>query len=250
MLKKVTCLVLGLFLLFGCTKNTTDDDATTVYRGMSEQQLYDHAVEAVQTADYSSAIKRFEAVDTLFPFSPHAKQTGLFLLYSYFMQGDYAQSAATAERYIHLFPRDKNVDYAYYMRGVANFEQQRGTFAKMFHRDPAWRDPGTQQASYQDFSALVKRFPQSRYYKDSLKRMIYLRNQFAQRELHIANFYMERKRYVAALTRANYLLKHYAQAPQAKQALDLAKQINSLLRLKDATKDNETILKDTFQNKA
>jgi outer membrane protein assembly factor BamD len=132
------------------------------------------------------------------------------------------------------------------MKGVANFEQQRGTFAKVFNLDAAWRSPGTQLASYDDFVTFVKRFPKSRYYSDSLKRMIFLRNQFAQRELHIANFYMERKRYVAALGRARYVIKHYSQAPQAKEALILSEKINQILSFKRSAGDDRKVLKDTY----
>ena len=247
MFRNIICTVFCLLLISACNKNNDDDSGVlSVYRGMSEQQLYDNSFDAVNSADYSSAIKRLEALDTLYPFSRHAKQTQLYLIYSYFKSSDYAQCAAASERFIHIYPRDNNVDYAYYMKGVANFEQQRGTFARLFNIDDAWRDPGTQLSSYNDFSLVIKKFPKSRYYSDSVKRMIYLRNQFAQRELHIANFYMERKRYVAALERANYLIKNYSQSPQAKKALYLSKRINNLLSLKQASKDVTKVIKDTY----
>lgn len=248
--KKIIYAVFCILIISSCSKNYDDDGDLKIYREMSEQQLYDKALDAVQTADYSSAIKRLEALDTLYPFSPHAKQTQLYLIFSYFKTSDYAQAAAASMRYIHLYPRDRHVDYAYYMKGVANFEQQRGTFARIFNLDNAWRDPGTQLSSYQDFLAVTNKFPHSRYYSDSLKRMIYLRNQFAQRELHIANFYMERKRYVAALERAKYVIKHYSQAPQAKKALVLSKRINTILHLTSAAVDDEKVLSDTFNKKS
>ena len=222
MIKKIVYATLCLLLISACSKNTGDDEALAIYQGMSEQTLYAKSLDAVKDKDFSSAIKRLEALDTLFPFSPHAQQSQLYLIYAYFENEEYGLSSAASERYIHLYPRDKNVDYAYYMKGVANFEQQRGSFARVLKLDASWRDPGTQLMSYNDFSTVTKKFPKSRFYSDSLKRMIYLRNQFAQKELHIANFYMKRKRYVAALERAHYVLKHYSQAPQAKKALVLS----------------------------
>ncbi len=249
MFRKFIYATFCILLICSCSKTYEDDGDLKIYRSMSEQQLYDNALEAVKTVDYSSAIKRLEAVDALYPFSPHAKQTQLYLIYSYFKTSDYAQSAAASTRFIHLYPRDKNVDYAYYMKGVANFEQQRGTFARIFNLDNAWRDPGTQLSSYHDFLSVINRFPDSRYYSDSLKRMIYLRNQFAQRELHIANFYMERKRYVAALERAKYVIKHYSQAAQSKKALVLSKRINTILHLTNAAQDDSKVLSDTFNKK-
>ena len=234
-------------LLTACMKKTDDDaQVLSAYRGMKEQQLYDYGVAAIRDEDYANAIKRFEALDTLYPFSEHIKQAQLFLIFAHFKMSDYAQAAASAGRFIHVYPRDKDVDYAYYMRGVANFEQERGTFAKFFNLDPAWRDPGTQANAYQDFVELTRLFPNSKYYSDAIKRMTYLRNQFAQRELHVANYYFKRGRYVAALERAKYVIKHYQQAPQAKDALQLAKKVNSILHLNQATSDDNTVLKATY----
>ena len=245
MFKKL-CILLFMILMVACSKNTEDEEVLSVYRDKTEPQLYDYALEALRNNDYSSAVKRIEAMDTLYPFSPHSKQLQLYLIFAYFKNSDYAQGAAAAERFIHLYPRDQHVDYAYYMRGVSNFEQERGTFAKLFNLDSAWRDPGSQLQAYKDFEELTKRFPYSRYYADSLKRMIYLRNQFAQRELHIANFYMERKRYVAALERANYLIRNYGQAPQAQKALQLAKKANQALHLNQAASNDQKVLNDTY----
>lgn len=241
------CGILCLLLMSACSKNDEGDEALEMYRGMSEQRLYNDSIAAMKEKDYASAIKRFDAFDTLFPFSNHSRSAQLYLIYAYFKNSDFALSAASSERYIHLYPRDPNVDYAYYMRGVANFEQQRGTFAKVFKLDDSWRDPGTQLASYYDFLELTKRFPKSRFYSDSLKRIIYLRNQFAKKELHIANFYMKRKRYVAALERARYVVKHYGQSPQAQKALVLSKKINTLLQLNRAAKDDQRVINDTYE---
>ena len=158
MVKRLLCGLCCFLLLISCSKNTEEDDALEMYKGMSDQKLYQNALSAIKETDYSSAIKRFEAFETLFPFSVNAQKSELYLIYAYFKNSDYALSAAAAERYIHLHPREKHVDYAYYMKGVANFEQERGTFAKAFKLDDSWRDPGTQLTSYHDFSVWLNAF--------------------------------------------------------------------------------------------
>jgi outer membrane protein assembly factor BamD len=245
MLKKFAVIALVL-LLCSCSKSFDGDDDLKAYRGMSEQQLFEAAKKYLASKDYDGAIKRIEAMDTLYPFSRYSKQAHIDLIYAYFNNEDYVQASATADRFIHLYPRDKDVDYAYYMRGVANFEQKRGTFAKILRMDVAWRDPGTQWQSYKDFLQLVKRYPNSRYYKDSVKRLTYLRNQFAKRELNIAEFYMNRKLYVAALNRANYVIRHYGQSPQAKKALVITQKINKTLNLKQGEVDAAKVFHESY----
>lgn len=241
------CYVAVCLGVVGCTKGfNEDEESLRLYRGIKEPALYKQAIEAVRASDYSSAIQRLEALNVMHPFSPHAKQAQLYLISSYFENNDFAQAAASAERFIHLYPRDKNVDYAYYMRGTANFEQQRGTFARLFNIDPAWRDAGSQWQSFNDFKQLVERFPKSRYRDDSLQRMVYLRNQFAQHELHLANFYFQRKQYVAALSRATNVIRIYNHSPQAKTALVLSKKINERLHLSQAVRDIQQVEKHTY----
>ena len=238
-----------MVVVSGCSKTIEDDAEYKIYRGMSENQLYDHAMTALKESEYTQAAKRFEALDVIYPFSQHSKQAQLNVIYAYFKKGSYAEAAATAERFIHLYPRDKSVDYAYYMRGVANFEQERGTFAKMFTMDVSWRDAGTQRQAYHDFLMLVKRFPHSRYYSDSMKRMIYLRNQFAKHEFNIAKYYFDRRMYVAALNRSNYVIKHYGQSSYGKRALMLSASINKHLHLNAAHKEDKDVLEDTYSTK-
>lgn len=220
------------------------------YQGMSSNQLYNYAKEALNGHNYEDAIKRYEALETIYPFNPYSTKAGLELIYAYYQKGDYVSSAATADRYIHLYPRERYVDYAYYMRGAANFEQPRGVFVNYFNYDPAWRDPGTQTQAYSDFQQLIKHFPNSPYSNDAKARLVYLRNMYAKKELHIANFYLQRKLYVAAYNRAQYLVKHYSQAPQAKQALKIMQTAANQLKLQQAGQDAKAVYDYTFSQKA
>lgn len=214
-----------------------DDDANNPYAGMSAKQLYNEGSKLLAKEEYSSAAKRFEAMESMYPFSSYAEKAQMNLLYAYYKNEDYPLAAASAERFIHLYPRAKNVDYAYYIKAMSNFQQNRGTFAKFLPMDESWRDSGTQAEAYSDFSTLVQRFPESRYKANSLQRMIYLRNMFAQRELNTAEYYYHRARYVAAIERASYCVKTYPQAPAAQTALSILYFANNKLGLKDAATD-------------
>lgn len=216
------------------------------FEGKSAQEIYKEAQKDLTQEQYTAAIKKYEALETMYPFNEYAEQAALNLISAYYHNGEFPAAAASAERFIHLYPRAKNVDYAYYMKGIANFQQFRGGLASLLPLDEAWRDPGTQQQAYTDFSILLQKFPQSRYRANALKRMIYLRNNMAKRELNIAQYYYERKMYVAARERANYLIKNYPQAPSAQQALTITYNANMALGLYDAANDALEVYRVTF----
>lgn len=223
-----------------------DDDEYNPYQGMTAQQLYTDAKKSLDKEQYTAAVKRLEAMESMYPFNDYAEQAEIDLIYAYYKKGEYASSAAAAERFIHLYPRAKRVDYAYYMKGLANFQQTRGTLANLLPLDESWRDPGTQSQAYSDFATLVQKFPDSRYKANAMQRMIYLRNLFAQAELNVAKYYYERKKYVAAEERASYLIKTYPQAPSAKRALALVYKANLALGLKEAAADALLVYQNTY----
>ncbi len=226
-----------------------DDEDDNPYKGMNAQQIYKEAKQNLAKKQYSEAIKRLEALDTMYPFHDNAEQAEIDLIYAYFKKEDYASTAATAERFIHLYPRSQHVDYAYYMKGLANFNQPRGALANILPMNLATRDPGTQSQAYSDFASLVQKFPKSRYTPNAQQRMIFLRNMFAQRELQAAYYYYDRKTYVAAEERASYLIKTYPQAPSAKEALAVVYYSDLALGLNAAAQDALTVYMDTYHSK-
>ena len=227
---------------------SNDDEDDNPFQGMSAQQLYTEGQEKLDKHLYSEAIKRFEALDNLYPFNDHAEQANINLIYAYYQKEDYRSAAASAERFIHLYPRSSSVDYAYYMKGLANFNQPRGALASILPMNIAKRDPGTQAQAYSDFATLVQKFPNSPYKPNALQRMIFLRNMFAQRELNAAYYYYDRRMYVAAEERASYYLKTYPQAPHAKEALAVVYYSDLALKLNDAAQDALTVYQATYHS--
>ena len=250
-MKKIkVLLILGLLISLSACNSwwNKDDEENNPYQGMTAKQIYTDAQKAMSKEQYSGAIKRLEALETMYPFNDYAEQAEIDLIYAYYKKEDYPSTAATAERFIHLYPRAKRVDYAYYMKGLANFQQTRGTMANVLPLDESWRDPGTQSQAYSDFATLLQKFPESRYKANALQRMIYLRNVFAKRELNTAKYYYDRKMYVAAAERASYLIKTYPQAPSTKQGLSILYRANMALGLKKAADDALAVYQATYHS--
>ena len=238
-MKQIKIIIVGfLFLsLSACNNWWSKDDDHNPFEGLSAKQLYTEAQKEMHKKQYSGAIKRLEALETMYPFNDYAELAEIDLIYAYYKKEEYPSAAATAEQFIHLYPRSTRVEYAYYMKALSNFQQTRGTMANLLPLDESWRDPGTQTQAYSDFATLVQKFPDSRYKANALQRMIYLRNLFAQRELNTSKYYYDRKMYVAAAERASYLIQTYQQAPSVKAALSLLYYSDTELGLKQAAGD-------------
>lgn len=237
-----------LFSLSACKSffGNNDEEDDGPFKGMTAKQLYLDANAQLAKKEFSGAIKRYEALETMYPFNDYVEQAELNLIYAYYKKEDYPSTAATAERFIHLYPRAKRVDYAYYMKALANYNQVRGSVTNVLPLDQSWRDPGTKSQAYSDFATLVQKFPDSRYKANSLQRMIYLRNMFAQSELNISKYYYERRMYVAAIERSSYLIKTYPQAPSSKEALSILYHGNTALGLTKAANDALKVYQATY----
>lgn len=247
-MKRFQILFLAVLIigLSSCTWWNKDEDERNPYKGMTAEQLYSASRKSLNKEEYATAAKELEAIESMYPFSDYTERSQMDLIYAYYKNEDYPSTAATAERFIHLYPRAKNVDYAYYMRGLANFQQTRGVFAKTIPLDESWRDPGTQTQAFLDFATLIQKFPNSKYNKNALQRMIYLRNMFAQHEFNVSHFYFKRKMYVAAIERAGYLVKNYPQAPSAQKGLVVMYEANKALGLNQAAEDALKVYQNTY----
>lgn len=221
MIKKILlCLMLTLSIA-ACSSEKTVQDPGAAFKGQSEEQIFNGAQKALKKGDYPKAIKHYEALDTLYPFGKYAQQAQINSIYAYYEDDDFASTIAAADRYIHLYPMDQHVDYAYYMRGLSEFYQNRGFLEKYVKTDFSQRDLSALRQSFLDFSQLVYRFPKSQYTPDARSRMIYIRNLIAMHILETGQFYYNRTSYVASANRANQVIRYYQQTIAVPQALDL-----------------------------
>lgn len=232
-------------LLTSCASSTDPADA---YKNESPQQIFQAGKAALRNNDYSEAIKRFEALDVQYPYGSNTESAQLYLIYAYYMKEDYALSVAAADRFIRMHPANPHVDYAYYMRGVADYYQNLGFLERVFAVDLAKRDLTQIQKSYNDFNEVYTRFPNSRFAPPAHQYMIYLRNVLAKHELHVANYYYERKAYVASANRASGLVAHYQGAPSVIDGLGLMAKSYHQLGMGKLERDTMTVLKYNYPN--
>ncbi len=224
-------IALVITLLTGCSEDTKTP--ADIYKGQSAEKIFKDGDTALAKGSYKDAVDHFEGLDALYPFSPYEEQSQLNIIYAYYKTNDYALSAAAADRYIHLYPRGTHVDYAYYMKGIANTTVNRGLGSGLVNLDISTRDLGAAKEAFADFGELVRRYPDSPYTPAARSRMIYLRNMLAQSEYNIAKFYYDHRAYVAAANRANVVVQDYQQAPAVVPALALMVKSYQKLGLED-----------------
>ena len=245
-MKKINYLLpLVLALILGACSNTSIDPVAA-FKNQSASQIFRAGEIALAEKDYAEAIRNFEAMQILYPFGLHTEQAQLDLIYAYYMNDDNVSASAAAERFIHLYPRSDHVDYAYYMRGLADFEQDRGWMQRYLPIDAALRDPGTARIAFADFAELLRLFPHSCYAADARQRMIYLKNLFAKHELRVAEFYYHRGAYVASAGRANYILQHYQESSIIPDALIILIRSYQNLHLVKPAADALDVLRTNF----
>jgi len=240
-----SALVVLAALISSCS---TSSDPADAYKGESAHQIYIKGKTALQDKSYSEAIKRFEALDIQYPYGGETESAQLYIIYAYYMKEEYTLAVAAADRFIRLHPTNPNVDYAYYMRGVSNYYQNMGILERMFIVDLATRDLTQIQKSYNDFNELVTRFPNSRYAPSAHQYMIYLRNVMANYQLHVGQYYYNRKAYVASANRASILVAQYQGAPSVVDGLVLMAKSYRKLGLTKSEQDTVAVLKYNYPN--
>jgi outer membrane protein assembly factor BamD len=185
----------------------------------SEQVYYQRAIAALDKGQYNEASKQLEALDTYFPTGRYSQQAQLDLMYTKFKQGEYPAAVTLAERFIRLNPQHPQADYAYYLRGVANMEQNYDGLLRYTSLRQAHRDTGYLKVAYQNFAEFVRRYPSSKYAVDAAQRMLFIGQELAESEMNAARFNIERKAWVAALQRGRWVLEYYPQTPQIPEAI-------------------------------
>jgi len=236
---RILPLAFAALLLAGCGAFGDKPDPT---RDWPVQRLYAEAKAALDGGDYETAIDYYEKLESRFPFGRYAQQAQIDVAYAYWKFDESASAIAAADRFIKLHPRHPNVDYAYYLKGLVNFEQGRSFMDRIVPRDMSQRDPGASRAAFDDFSELVRRFPDSKYAQDARQRMLYLKNLLAQHEVHVADYYMRRGAFVAAANRARFVVESYQGAPAVPDALALLAKAYRLMDLDDLSDDALRVL--------
>ncbi|MFP6809280.1 MAG: outer membrane protein assembly factor BamD [Pseudomonadales bacterium] len=237
-----TAVIFGaLLFLSACSSNDEEQDIES-----TELAFYESAQNSLRSANYSLAVSKLQLLEARFPFGRYAEQAQLEIIYAYYRSAQAEAARAAADRFIRLHPRHPNVDYAYYLKGLASFEEDENFMAKLFPLDPSTRDPGAARDSFNDFAQLIRRFPNSEYAPDAQKRMQYLKNLLAASEIHVARYYIYRGAYVAAANRGRYVFENMQGTGAVPDALAIMVEAYQLLGMEHLASDALLVLASNY----
>ena len=235
-----TLLLLTALLATGCSFLGKDDADHT--QDWTVEKLYEEAKNALDAGYYTRAVEYYEFLETRFPFGVYGQQSLLDLAFVYYKLENFEESLSTCDRFIRLYPQSVQVDYAYYLRGLVNFNKGKGLTDRFLPIDLSQRDSTAALQAFQDFAELVERYPESQYLDDARKRMTYLRNLLAEYEVHIATYYMRRGAFVAAANRARYVVENYERTPSVPEALVIMAKSYKVLEMDKLSEDAVRVL--------
>jgi outer membrane protein assembly factor BamD len=208
--------------------------------------MYAQAHKALVAQSFDEAIKLYEALESRFPFSESAHQAQLDLIYAYFKSNQSDSALDAADTFIRENPTNPRADYAYYMKGLVSFARQANVIERFFNADLTKRPPNDARKSFDAFAALIQHYPQSIYAPDARQRMIYLRNRLADFDLHVAEYYMRRGAYVAAMNRARFCIENYDGAPATQPALAILIDAYRALKMDELASNSDKVYKANY----
>ena len=233
-------------LLAGCSSLKEEDKTAT----WSPNKLYAEAKDELNGGAYDKAIPLLEKLEGRAAGTPLAQQAQLDRAYAHYKAGEQAQALATLDRFIKLHPTSPALDYALYLKGIVNFNDNLGMFAFLSKQDLSERDQKAAKESYESFRDLSTRFPDSRYTPDARARMTYIVNSLAQYEVHVARYYYSRGAYVAAINRAQSALADYRDVPALEEALGILMRSYDALGMAQLRDDTRRVLEKNYPTSA
>ena len=230
-------VLISLLLLHACSG--LKEDPT---KDWTAKDFYEEATQAVYSGEFETAIKHLETLEARFPFDPYAKQAQLDIAYSYYKFDEPDAAISAADRFIRLNPRDPNIDYVYYLKGLVNSKRGTGVLDSWFPRDKSEHEMETLHNAFNDFATLVRRYPDSRYAADAHQRMIFLRNEIAQHEIKVAEYYLSRKAWLGAANRAKIVIERYEESVWRNRALEIMATAYQEMGLENLAADTQRII--------
>ncbi len=239
-------LLVGLSaFVSGCSTTTKDETA-----GWSPNKIYSEAKDQMDSGGYEKAVPLFEKLEGRAAGTPLAQQAQLDKAYAQYKGGDRAQAIATLDRFMKLHPASPAIDYALYLKGLVNFNDDLGLFSFLTRQDLSERDQKAAKDSFESFKELATRFPDSRYTPDARQRMTYIVNSLAAYEVHVARYYYTRGAYVAAINRSEVALKDYRDVPALEEALYIMIKSYDALGMTKLRDDTERVMEKSYPKSA
>ena len=242
--RSVTALLAALAIaLSGCAwfGGKTEDRKT-----WGAADWYKAAKTEFDSGNWDAAVKLYEQLESKFPYGKFAQQAQLETAYSYYKQGESAQAVSALDKFIKTHPNHDNIDYALYLRALANFKEDLGPLARIARQDLADRDPKAARESFEGFKELANRFPNSRYADDARDRMAYLIEALARHENKVARYYLDRGAYLAAANRAQSALTRYPRSPDQIEALEIMIEAYDRMGMTELRDDARKVMAKNF----
>ena len=228
-------------LAVGCASTTKDKTAS-----WTPERIYSEAQEELTGGSYDKAVPLLEKLEGRAAGTPLAQQAQLDKAYAHYKSSEKAQAIATLDRFIKLHPASPALDYALYLKGLVNFNDDLGMFGLISKQDLSERDQKAAKDSFESFRELTQRFPDSRYTPDARQRMTYIVNSLAQYEVHVARYYYQRGAYVAAIGRAQTALADYQNVPAQEEALQILVKSYDALGMTQLRDDTQRIMDASY----
>ena len=237
-------LILSLSLSSGCSWLGWGDDEENKIgsEDSTERDFYEKIQGSLDGNNYTVAIRNLLLLESNFPFGKYAEQAQLELIFAQYKSGDHESSIGSADRFVRLHPQHPNVDYAFYVKGLAEIAQTSSFFGGFLPTDKTQRDIGTARDAFETLTQLLARFPKSPYAPDARKRLIDLRNQLARAEIHAANYYFARGSYLAAANRGRFVVENFQRSPAVPDGLAVMAQAYHMLELSELAEHAVTVL--------
>jgi outer membrane protein assembly factor BamD len=239
---RLGALLAALAFLAACSSKPTADRTQT----WSPNKIYSEAKDEAKSGAWDKAIPLFEKLEGRAAGTPLAQQAQLEKAFAHYKANEPAQALATIDRFKKLHPASPAMDYALYLQGLINFNDNLGLFGFIAKQDLSERDQNAAKESFEAFKELVTRFPDSRYTPDSRARMIYIANSLAQYEVHVARYYYGRKAYVAAINRAQSAVTDFQNVPAAEEALYIMVLSYEALGMQQLAGDTKRVMEKNF----
>lgn len=238
----VAAVCVWTFLVSGCS-TTPETDKTATW---SPNKIYAEAKDEASSGAYDKAVPLYEKLEGRAAGTPLAQQAQLDKAYAQYKGGEQAKAVATLNRFMRLHPASPAMDYALYLRGLVNFNDNLGIFGFISRQDLSERDQNAAKESFESFKELVARFPESRYTPDARLRMNYIVNSLAQSEVHVARYYYSRGAYVAAINRAQSAIADYRDVPALEEATFILYKSYDALGMTELRDDARRIMENTY----
>ncbi len=244
---RVIALIMIASLISACGGNKKNQGVNQDLAKQQVEELYTRAKRALDNGNYSFAIDYYRALEAAFPFGEYTEQAKLDMIFAFDKTRQPEKAIEAADNFISLYPTHKNVDYAYYMKGVATFEKKAGRIDRFIKGNKgSVRDPKPYTDSMDAFEELIKRYPQSKYADDAKQRMVFIRNALAERELAVAQFYFDNRTYVAAVNRCKHIIYRFETSPAVEGALKLMEKAYVEMGLNDLAESTHEVLLANF----